>query len=277
MKKILLYLFILPLLLACQEEVFLDLSNREPVPVIEGVWTNSGSINQVKVSFSRDYYDEIPNEVVKDAEVIVRNTNTGKEVPFMYSEIAERYLPIRNFSGSIGESYELSVRIGDHLYKSNGTMLAPPTLDSIQSAFKEQRPLRREGYYLTIFGQIPFTEDNNYRIRIVRNDTLLNNRGDYLLFDDSFGTSILSRGFELNGFPFRANDRVRLELFRMNQDAYTYLNDLVTLLFNDGGLFSPPPQNPQSNIRVEEGGGEVMGYFMVSPYLSSMITIKPDP
>lgn len=275
MKKLLLYILFIPFLISCQEEVFIDLANTEPVPVIEAIWTNVGSINQVKVSLSRDYYDEVANQVVKDAVVHIRNTNTGQEVPFLFSEPAERYLPTRNFNGEIGEPYELSVRMGNKLYKSNGTMLAPPVFDSIQSNFKEERLLRREGYYLTIYGEIPFTEDNNYRIRIVRNDTLLNNRGDYLLFDDSFGTSILSRGLELNGYPFRENDRVRLELFRMNPDAFSYLNDLVTLLFNDGGLFSPPPQNPQSNIRVEEGGGEVVGYFMVSPYLTNTITITP--
>lgn len=275
MNKFRLYIIFLPFLISCQEEVFIDLRNTEPVPVIEAIWTDVGSINQVKVSFSRDYYDDEANQVITDAEVHVRNTNTGQEVPFMFSEQAERYLPIRNFSGQIGEAYELSVRIGENLYKSKGTMLPPPVFDSIQTNFREERILRREGYYLTIFGEIPFREDNNYRIRIVRNDTLLNNRGDYLLFDDSFGTSILSRGLELNGYPFRVNDRVRLELFRMNPDAFSYLNDLVTLLFNDGGLFSPPPQNPQSNIRVEEGSGEVLGYFMVSPYLTRTVTIEP--
>jgi len=51
---------------------------------------------------------------------------------------------------------------------------------------------------------------------------------------------------------------------------------LVNLLFNDGGLFSPPPENPRTNIRVLEGNGEVLGYFMVSPVLTETVVIVPD-
>jgi hypothetical protein len=96
------------------------------------------------------------------------------------------------------------------------------------------------------------------------------------LFDDTFGTSILNRGFELSGFKFKEKDKVRIELYRLNQDAYDYLNQLVNLLFNDGGLFSPPPENPRTNIRVLEGNGEVLGYFMVSPVLTETVVIVPD-
>jgi hypothetical protein len=67
-----------------------------------------------------------------------------------------------------------------------------------------------------------------------------------------------------------------MELYRLNKDAFVYLNQLVNLLFNDGGLFSPPPQNPTSNIRVVSGKGEVLGYFVVSPVLTRTVTIVPD-
>ncbi len=80
-------------------------------------------------------------------------------------------------------------------------------------------------------------------------------------------------GLEL-GYSFQENDRVRLELFRLNQDAFDYLNQLVNLLFSDGGLFSPPPQNPDTNIRVVSGNPEVLGYFIVSPVLSRSLVIQ---
>jgi hypothetical protein len=95
-----------------------------------------------------------------------------------------------------------------------------------------------------------------------------------LLFDDSFGTSILDNGFELSGFAFEKNDKVKLELYRLNQAPYNYLTQLVNLLFNDGGLFSPPPQNPITNIFVENGNGRVGGYFLTAPLLTKTIIIK---
>lgn len=276
MKRISLIIITAWLAFSCQEEVILDLQTLEPTPVIEAVWTNTPNFNQVFVSFSKDFYSDEPNESVTNAQVFVRNIGTGRIATFRYNEQVDRYVPTQNQIGQIGQTYELNVIIDGKAYISTGTLLPPPSLDSITYEFKDQRVFREEGYYLTLYGDIPFTQDNNYRIRIIRNDTLLNRRTDYLLFDDTFGTQILNRGFELGGFPFREGDRVRLELFRLNRDAYNYLNQLVGLLFNDGGLFSPPPQNPVSNIRPVNGEGNVLGYFMVSPYLGATVNINPD-
>ncbi|RZS97202.1 DUF4249 domain-containing protein [Cecembia calidifontis] len=276
MKNQIFVFFLTLLLFSCQEEVFLELRTVEPMPVIEAVWTDVGTMNFVKISKSRDFYEEEPNELIKDAIVFIQNLNTGLVIPFRYAEQANRYIPLNNVGGRKGDRYRLTVRWEDNEYQSEGVLLQPPRLDSIRYEFKDSRLFREEGYYITLYGDIPFTEDNNYRIRIVRNDTLLNNRNDYLLFDDTFGTSILNNGFELAGFPFRANDRVRLELFRLNRDAFDYLNQLVSLLFNDGGLFSPPPQNPTSNIRLVKGDKEALGYFKVSPVLIETVFIDPD-
>lgn len=265
----------LSFLFSCQEEVFLDLRTGEPIPVIEAYWTNSVQLNYVQLSRSRDYFDDQPNEIITDAQVFIRNKRNNNRLNFRYSEQLGLYIPTNNFVGSINETYELNVRIGENEYQSEGTLLPPPTLDSVRYEFREGRLFREEGYYITLFGDIPFTEDNFYRIRIIRNDTLLNNRTDYLLFDDSFGTNILNRGFELN-VPFRENDRVRLELFRLNRDAFDYMNQLVSLLFNDGGLFTPPPQNPISNIRQVRGSGMFAGYFKVSPVLIETVRIAPS-
>lgn len=274
--KILKILSLALVLFSCQEEVFLPMGEHEPIPVIEAIWTDVGVVNQVKVTQSKGFYDLGENPVITNAEVFVRNMRTGNRVNFRYSSTVGKYVPIVNFAGSPGESYELQVKIGADIYRSEGMMLEPPKLDSIVYQYREETVFRDAGYYLTVFGDIPFETDNNYRMRIVRNDTLLNGRNDYLLFDETFGTSILNRGFELRNFAFQKNDKVRLELFRLNRDAYDYLSQLVSLLFNDGGLFSPPPQNPTSNIRHVNGDKPVLGYFKVSPMLFETITIAPD-
>jgi hypothetical protein len=269
-------IFALILFTSCQEEVVLDLKTLEPIPVIEAIWTDNNAINQVKITLSKDYYQEGDNEVVENADVTIKNIDTGAVVIFFYSPGNKKYLPQNASKGIIGQKYELSVFIEGKEYVSQGTILEPPVLDSVSVEFREERLFREEGYYLTVYGKIPFTQDNNYRIRIIENDTLRNSRFDYLLFDDSFGTSILDSGFELSGFPFKSKDKIRLELFRLNQGAFDYLNQLVNLLFNDGGLFSPPPQNPQSNIKLRNGEGLVLGYFMTSPVLSETILIPEE-
>lgn len=261
---------------SCQEEVFLDLRPQERIPIIEAFWTDNPSLNRVKITYSRGYYDTLENEIVRDAQVSISNLTSGENIPFAFSEDFRRYLPTRYFAGKKGDTYQLTVKLGDQVFQSEGTLLQPPVLDSITYEFREEQLFSDEGYYLTVYGKIPFATDNFYRLRIIRNDTLLSGRQDYLLFDDTFGTSILENGFQLNGFSFRAGDRVKLELFRLNRSAFDYLNDLVNLLFNDGGLFSPPPQNPRSNIRTVQGGGRVEGYFKVASMISDKVVIEAE-
>ncbi|TDQ19260.1 uncharacterized protein DUF4249 [Algoriphagus boseongensis] len=274
MKRI--WLWILPILFsACQEEVFLPLGQKdELVPTIEGIWTDNGIYNEVKISLSKDYYDSLDVEIIDNAEVVITIPGTEKVIPFRYINGTRSYRPINPLEKAVvGETYKLNVKWGENIYISEGVMLEAPTVDSVTWKFEEERLFREEGYYIKVYGKVPFKEDNNYRIRVIENDTLKNQRDDYLLFDDTFGLQFFEQGLEL-GYAFEENDRVRLELFRLNRDAYDYLNQLVNLLFSDGGLFSPPPQNPETNIRVVQGDSEVLGYFMVSPVLARTVVIQ---
>jgi len=261
---------------SCQEEVFIDLGEQPVIPVIEAIWTDIPGFNQVSITTSKNYYEPEEIRLITDAQVYMIDENSGERIEFSYLPQARTYLPVNNRVAREGNRYQLNVIHESNHYQATGTTLEPPTLDSIAVEFRDERLFRDEGYYLTLYGDIPFETDNYYRIKIVRNDTLLNRRNDYLLFDDTFGTQILNRGFELNGYVFKKNDRVRLELYRLNKDAYDYLNELVGLLFNDGGLFSPPPQNPTSNIKLISGQGDVLGYFMTSSVVSASLIIDPD-
>jgi hypothetical protein len=261
---------------SCQEEVLLDLGNTDKIPVIEAIWTDTHSVNRVVVSYSRDYYDTLTNEIISDADVRIVDETAGDNIELRYVGSLGHYIAVNGRTAKVGHDYRLEVEVGDNLYVSRGKTLEPPVLDSITYQYEPERIFRREGYYLTLYGKLPFSDNNYYRLRISRNDTLLNRRSDYFLFDDSFGTSILNNGFELSAFSFKKNDRVKLELYRLNRDAYEYLEQMVNLLFNDGGLFSPPPENPRSNIEVAQGSGRVLGYFMTSMVLVKSLMIVDE-
>ncbi|MBC6365343.1 DUF4249 domain-containing protein [Algoriphagus sp. AK58] len=274
MRKSWTFLLLSLLYFSCQEEVFLPLDQKDQrIPVIEALWTDQGIYNEVKIALSKNYYDSLDQEIIKDAQVFVRVKSSGRIIPFRYIDSSNSYRPNPSERARVGETYELNVLWQDQVYQSSGVMLEAPIVDSVTWKFEEERLFREEGYYIKVYGKIPFTENNNYRIRVIENDTLKNQREDYLLFDDTFGLRFFEEGLEL-GYAFQENDRVRLELYRLNRDAFDYLNQLVNLLFNDGGLFSPPPQNPESNIKVVQGDSQVLGYFVVSPVLSRTIVIQ---
>lgn len=263
-------------LFSCQEEAALELGARDKIPVIEGVWTDNPSDNFVSVAYSRDYYDTLDNERIPDALVQIEDLENGEIIEFRYVGELGQYLPLNQQAAEIGHEYRLRVALEGKEYSATGTTLEAPVLDSITYEFKEERFFADEGYYLTLYGKIPFTENNFYRLKLTRNDTLLNRRSDYFLFDDTFGSSILNNGFELTAFTFEKEDKVKLQMLRLNESSYDYLNQLVNLLFNDGGLFSPPPANPRTNLTVSQGVGEVMGYFMTAPVVTRTIMIQDE-
>jgi hypothetical protein len=276
MKKVWMLLLASLTLFSCQEEVFLDLGEKEDrIPVVEAYWTDQGTYNEVKISLSKNYYDTLAQELVKDAEVFVKELSTGRKIAFTYISATRSYRPNPSERARVGERYQLQVNWREQVIQGDGIMLAPPIVDSVGISFEKERVFREEGYYLKVYGKIPFDDNNNYRIRVIENDILKNQREDYLLFDDTFGLTVFEEGLEL-GYAFQQNDRVRLELYRLNKDAYDYISQLVNLLFSDGGLFSPPPQNPETNLKVVQGKTEVLGYFVVSPVLTRTVVIPSN-
>ena len=262
---------------SCQEEVNLPLATiDDEIPVIEATWTDDSYYNQVNISLARNYFDSVDTKVVSDAQVYISVPGTSVQIPFVFNNTSKNYVPIySNDVAKAGESYQLHVLWNDNEFTSSGTLLPPPTVDSVTYEYQEDRLFRDEGYYIKVYGEIPFDENNYYRIRVIENDTLKNDRDDYLLFDDTFGLKFFEEGLELN-YSFDEGDKVRLELFRMNESSYEYLSQLVNLLYNDGGLFSPPPQNPDSNIKVINGDSDVLGFFNVSSVLSRTVFIEPS-
>jgi hypothetical protein len=262
-------------LVSCQEEVELPLANLDQmVPVIEANWTDQRLYNEVRVSLAQSYFDSGSRNVISDAEVTIRELGSSKIIRFGYRPETFSFRPLNsNEIAKIGKTYRLEVKWKEHVFQAEGTMLEPPILDSLTYEFVEKKPFREDGYYIKVFGKIPFQNDNNYRIRIIENDTLKNGRNDYLLFDDTFGLNFFEEGLQLN-YAFDAGDIVSLELYRLNGEMYDYFTQLVNLLFSDGGLFSPPPQNPNTNIKLIKGKSDVLGFFLVSPILRETVKIE---
>ena len=265
------------LMASCQVEVELPLGEIDgEIPVIEAIRTDNPILNEVKVTLARNFLDQDSYQIIKDSQVLIRVKGTNEQIEFRFNESSQSYRPVNSdFLARVGETYELIVEWNENVFYSEALMLEPPVLDSLTYQFEKKRPFREEGYYIKAFGRIPFEENNYYRIQIIANDTLKNEPEDYFLFDDTFGFTFFENGLEL-GYAFKANDRVRLILYRMTKEPYNYLNQLVGLLFSDGGLFSPPPQNPETNIKVISGDSPVLGYFLVSPILSELVIVNAD-
>ena len=166
MRKILIFLLLPLLFSSCQEEVVLDLDRKESrVPVIEGYWTDQAVYNEVKISLSKNYYDSLDLELIRDADVFIKEQSTGRKIAFRYLDATRSYRPNPTERARVGETYQLNVTWKGKVFQSEGLMLEPPVVDSVVWNYEEKRLFRDEGYFIKVYGKIPFSENNYYRIK----------------------------------------------------------------------------------------------------------------
>ncbi len=271
MKRIFPFIVIAAICFACQEEAKLKLENANPQVVIEGIITDNAGPYVVKVSETLNYFDEADENGVSGAQVVISDNEGFSEV--LEETISGNYQTV-NLQGKVGNAYTLSVNYNGNEYQSTATIMEPPIFDSLTYRFVEETPLKDEGYYLYFYGKTPKPEINYYRWLVYKNGTLFNtDPEDFLLASDEFVTEQLS-DLEFP-FAFQPDDTVRLEMYGLERPMFDYYNELLNILFNDGGLFSPPPVNPVSNIRnVTNPENPPLGYFQVSSMVWEEVVIE---
>lgn len=273
-RAILLSIVLLMGFSACRELVELDLPAQEPQLVIEGKLSDQPGPYTVELKLTQDYFSKGPAPVVEDAEVIISD-DAGNSERLVYTE--KGLYVTQELEGVIGRTYTLQISWQGQVYVSSGTLLPEPSIDKLKVVFvPETPPILKEGYYLLFYGSIPPGVSKNYRIKIYKNDSLYNDRTDLFLPETQFlGNRLDSLPLI---YPFKINDTVRLELYTLNKDMYDYFFELRTLLFNDGGLFSPPPRNPKSNIlNITNPKQPPLGYFQVASIeTDTVIIVDPD-
>ncbi len=264
-------LFLLP---GCRELVELDLPEHPPQLVVEAELTNTSGPHTVRLSLTQDYFSEEELPPVRDAEVSISD-NEGN-VYNLYQAEPGLYV-VQELKGKTGLTYTLRIDWNNNVYESSGMLLEEAVIDSLNYSYFERNPVFEEGYYLFFFGTFPPGRDNYFRIKVYKNDSLYNNRSDILVqSDELLPNQDRVESLRLS-YPFKANDTVRLEMYTLNQDMYQYYLEFITLLYNDGGLFSPPPQNPNSNIRnITNPDNPPLGYFQVASYTWDVIVIKEE-
>lgn len=276
------WLLLIVVFSACQEVIDIELPNDDPQLVIEGslmYWKEEPQKNNITVTVSTtgNYYDEDTFNPVTDATLEITDELTGTSYTLN---------PIENEAGvyrstevpmDSGRTYTLHVAYDDQEYEASGTLLPVARVDSFTYRYQPQRTFLEEGYYLYFSGNTPKERGTNYyRFTIQKNDSLYNDPEDYLIQSDEFLRSRIDT-LQLANYAFETGDTVKIEMFSLNKDVYEYYNELLELLFNDGGLFSSPPRNPTSNIRnLTEPARPPLGFFQVSTAFGGTVIIEEE-
>lgn len=280
--KIQLTIFSLALILmfsGCEETVLLDLDQTPERVVIQGQVTDVPGYQFVRVTKSADFYTKGSTKRVSNAVVIVTD-NTGEKTTFSHNprghaDSTGYYVPATGFVGKVGRTYTLSVQLDGQTYTGADILNRVTKLDALDSRpndFDQRNPPSNgKDYELLIYAKEPQDTKDYYLIKYYRNDSLVyQNKTDVYIFDD-YGV-----GEDIAGVPssvhYAVGDKAVVEMYSLTRDAYLYYSDLVNILNSDGGMFSPPPANPRTNI-----SGGALGLFQVSAKTSiGTVVKKPD-
>ncbi len=257
MKNNKLYIFAFALIAmaftSCEDVITLDLENATSQLVIEAAVDANAQAIGVLLTKSNGFYDEINLETVNDATIILTKAN-GSTVDIPY--FGNGYYLATNLGISTDDELSILVSTNDgNEYRATTYVPTATSLDSIQ-VLEEQRPAIGGGngeveFQLFAHWQDEIDIENFYRIRVTKNDTLLN--AGYTLSDDisrdgaDFSQPAVFQTFE-------SGDTVTVQLLSIDKNSYLYFSDLAAI--QGQGFSSSTPFNPNGNF-----DNNALGYF----------------
>ena len=250
---------------SCEETIELDIDQTPPQYVIEGLITDELTDHYVNITTSTDFYYSKATPGVSDASVVVRD-DLGQEYVFEESETKVGRYTAR-FQGEIGRTYTLQARLSSgKMYTASDTMAPVTTVDSLTWEIddEEQADPEEPGlfYDVRIYAEEPAATTDYYLFKFYRNDSLQNfDSGTGLFYSDDALLEGYIYGLEAPAY-FRQGDVGTIVMYSISRPAFLFYGDLDNTLNGDGGMLSPSPVNPRTNVMSEGSAG--LGFFRVS-------------
>jgi hypothetical protein len=272
---------------SCEEVINPDLELAEPVLVIDAWLNNAPGNQQIQLTRSQPYFENVLPAGVSGAVVNVMD-NEGNVFSFAETEPGiYTWTPVGNeVFGLVGLTYQLSVQIGAEQFNAEARMGRVPAIDSITFFLQEGGQFLDDQYQAEFWSTDPIEPNDSYWIKTFKNGKQLLKPSEILTaYDAGF-----SKGSNFNGVPFIApirrainpfdeaedgtikspyvpGDSVYVELQSVTEAAFNFLNQVSIQTNRPGGfgeLFATPLANVATNIRnTNPAGSKALGFFNV--------------
>ncbi|MEX2595005.1 MAG: DUF4249 domain-containing protein [Anditalea sp.] len=263
------WVFILVLMISCEEVIELDLGNAEPRIVIEGLVTTHRGPYSVKIRQSIDYQDTNIFPPVSGAKVTITDEEGYSEI---LKEVADGIYETAELKGEDGKTYLLEVVYEGEVYSASSTI--PETMipiSSINYKFLKESLFNEEGFYMAAFFYDPVNEVNYYRLKVFVNGEpyffafdgkRIKDDNFWLINDKFFNGQLMDYGFP---HKLQLGDKVDIELHQVDKGTYEYYRTLVEVM----GIGEVAPSNPITNW---DNGA--LGYFGAVSITDASIDIE---
>lgn len=251
---------------SCEDVIEIDLNNVEQRVVIEAnIQTNTG-IGLVKITKTRNFYEDNQFEALGGAEVLLLPPN-GASAIALTEETPGQYIA-ENIATTPGEDYQLQITTPQG---TQYTAIAnAPYAVSIDSLEAEEHPFRdpdvdEDPFMVICHFTDPEDKDNFYRLKATINGESFPYL--YILRDDEI---IVNDDISLPVFSERVykGDTVNIELISMDASSFQYFEEISDVSQQNGGR-PIIPFNPKGNF-----DNDALGYFGIFTSDYQTITIK---
>ncbi|HLX93046.1 MAG TPA: DUF4249 domain-containing protein [Puia sp.] len=251
MKRKFLYLFLLGLwLVSCQKIVHLNLNTSAPETVIEGIVNDSAQNNSVIISRSVGFYQDNIFPSVLNAKVTISD-NTGftdsltENSPGIYITHLLRGIP--------GNTYTLSVHMGDTVYSAVSTMPGRVPLDSV--TFSQNSGFRRQTITTLVNFQDPPGQKNYYQFNLFINNVQFTK--EIFVFDDRLSDGkYIQLNLRTDSAYIQSGDLVLVQMNCVDENTYNYFSQLRQAISTGTFNTDASPANPATNL-----AGGAFGFF----------------
>lgn len=277
--------------IACEDQVFPELQNAQPIVVVDAWVTNKNEPQVIKITRSQSYFDSSLPPGVPNATVLVSD-NEGNSFEFLPGDNSGEYVwdPSENGNvfGKIGNTYRLYINAGGQEFEAEATMSRVPQVDSVTYYFEEGTFGFPDSYFSEFWARDFQGSGDTYWARAWKNGQALNKPDEIITAYDAGFT----RGGNVDGIIFIApirrgfnpveqdanddflpifveGDSLYVELHSITNAAFDFLTQISIQTNRPGGfgeLFAQPLANVPTNLRPTAANPDarVVGFFNVA-------------
>ncbi|MBN1599437.1 MAG: DUF4249 domain-containing protein [Bacteroidales bacterium] len=256
--------------ISCEEEISINLATNDEVRiVVEGRMTNELKNQQVRLTYTQNYFTNTLPQPILNAEAYIEEIVTGNRFDLTLVNDTLGIYETDVVAGIPGNSYTLNIDVDGESYRAVAYLDSVAQLDSINYEYEYFAYFEQGFYKIRMSAYEPPPIGDIYMFNIYLNDTLINDKlvdtpyQEDLFFDDNYMVNVEVEWLEQEYIVMDTN-AIRLEMLSISREEYEFNNAFVMETAANGSIFSGPPANIPTNIENISGGYNGVGFFAAS-------------
>ncbi len=266
MKKIILFLCIGYLTLACEDVIELELNTAAPRLAIDAqlkVNPNEQFTQLIKLSLTGGFYDE-NTTVVTTATVELLDITNSTTYTFVHDANAPGHYTL-DFTPSLETDYKLIIHYDNEVYESSVEHLRPTVpIDSLVQG-----------------NETLFQGDEKEVLVTITDD---GTRDDFYIFDFGFNLFLATKDefYQGNAFTFsyfydelEAGDTAEISVYGANEHYFNFMSAIIEQTEEGGDPFKTTPTTVRGNLyNTSNPNHYPMGYFSIGETYNAILLLE---